>query len=331
MRALALVIVALSGAGCAREAVPATAPLPVYPPGSVHAWATPPPGAAPLTTQPHYAALAAPPLAGVVAPAALPPAPVSRPDVPRLSSTEIPSGEACLTELARTSVKYHRLDAKRGITTPVEVTGKIGGISFGSALVADCRFVLALERVAPVMAELGVSSVRFSGAYSYRMSRVGRLSLHAYGLALDVHEVRFGATWHSVERDFARGLADGCASTSPAMNQLACRLKATQLFKELLTPDYDSDHGNHLHLAIAPTDVPKWDVVPKKRPPAPPAKLELPPPAPDDGEPTVEPEDPPPPEKAEPRTVKGRPPAKAKSTKPAKHPSRSRRPRPLAS
>ena len=329
MRALGLLAVVLCGGGCARETFPAAAPQAGHAPGSLHAFAAPPPGAVPLSAQPHYAALAAPPMAGVVAPAALPPPPMSRPDVPQLSSSEIPSGDACLAELARTSVTHHRLEAKRGITTPVEVTGKIGGIHFGSPLVADCRFVLALHRVAPVMADLGVSAVRFSGAYSYRMSRVGRLSLHAYGLALDVHEIRFGTAWHSVEREFSRGLADGCAPTSPPMNQLACRLKATRLFKELLTPDYDSDHANHLHLAIAPTDTPKWEEVPKKRPAAP-VKLELPPPAPDEGEPTVEPEEPPPP-RLEPKTAKTKPKAKPKATKPAKHRPRAHRPRPLAS
>ena len=126
----------------------------------------------------------------------------------------------------------------------------------GNPLVADCRLALALYRVAPVLRDLGVSSMRFSGAYSYRMSRVGRLSLHAYGLAIDVHEMVVNAGRVAVERDFAPGLAYGCAGESPALNRVACQLKATGLFQELLTPDYNADHRNHFHLAIAPLGSP---------------------------------------------------------------------------
>lgn len=325
MRSAALVWIALVGAGCAREAAPARPLQQLYDPGSVHAWATPPPGAIPLTQQPHYAALTFPPTVGVAAPAALTaPAPASRLDVPVLSSADIPSGDACLAELANTKIVYRRIEEKRGVSTPVEVSGKIGGISFERSMLADCRFVLALHRIAPVMAELGVNTIRFSGAYTYRMSRVGRLSLHAHGLALDVHEVRFGSTWQSVEKDFVRGHADGCARTSPALNQLACRLKATHLFQELLTPDYDADHANHFHLAIAATDVPKPVVPRAKSKPAARAEPEAPA---DDGEPTVEPE---PPQPKSPPKRQGRKP-RAKPTRPAKHRPRATPAFPIAS
>ena len=327
MRSAALLSMALFGVGCAREAMPSRPMQPIYYPGSVHAWTAPPPGAIPLTQQPHYAALTVPPVVEVAAPVALPtPSAASRPDVPFLSSAEIPSDDACLAELAKTKIVHHRLDEKRGVSTPVEVSGKIGGISFERSMVADCRFVLALHRIAPVLAELGVNTMRFSGAYTYRMSRVGRLSLHAHGLALDVHEVRFGSKWQSVEKDFARGLADGCASSSPALNQLACRLKATRLFKELLTPDYNADHANHLHLAIASTDLPKPVV---SRPKPKPRVIAEPEPPVDDGEPTVELEPETTPPKSPPNARKQRP--KAKPTRPAKHRPLATSPGPIAS
>ena len=46
-------------------------------------------------------------------------------------------------------------------------------------MVSDCRLALALAKVAPELRGLGISAMRFSGAYSYRMAKVGRLSLHA--------------------------------------------------------------------------------------------------------------------------------------------------------
>lgn len=341
-RALCLTVLALSGApGCAREARPAHAQPYAYP-VTAYGWVAPA-----MPSGPHYASLAPPPPAAFT-PASAPAPAASRPDVPTFQSSELPSGDACVAELTRLGVGFSRLDEKRGITTPVEVVGKINGIRYQSGtstyMLADCRLVLALHRVAPVLSELGVTAVRFSGAYSYRMSRVGRLSLHAHGLALDVHEVQFGTSWQSVERDFARGLPDGCAAQSPLLNQLGCRLRATHLFKELLTPDYDADHYNHIHLAIAPVDAPKAEPPklpkpakpkPKNAPkPAPkPAPAPEPAPAPDDGEPTVEPwpEEAPPPAKPETKPAKAKAKPKHAPTRPAVHRPAAERARPAAS
>lgn len=342
-RAALLAFLALgTSSGCAREAQPARAPA-CPEPASVYGW-LPPPAALGAAPEPRYAVLTPAPAlgGGALGPAASAEPVASRPDVPTFSSSEIPSGDACIAELGRAGVAFHRLQDKRGISTPVEVTGKIGGIRYlagaGTSMVADCRFVVALGRVAPVLSELGVTSVRFSGAYSYRMSRVGRLSLHAHGLALDVHEVQFGSSWQSVERDFTRGLSDGCAPTSPPLNQLGCRLRATRLFKELLTPDYDFDHRNHFHLAIAPLDDGKPAPLPKRAPaPKPAPKPAKPPPpepalAPDDGEPVVLPEEPPPATaKPEPKASKAKSKAKPKPTRPARHHPPPKRARPIAS
>jgi hypothetical protein len=83
------------------------------------------------------------------------------------------------------------------------------------------------------------------------MAKVGRLSLHAYGLALDVHEVIAQGKSYVVARDFAKGLPNGCAESAPLLNRLACRLAQLRMFQELLTPDSNADHHDHLHIAIA--------------------------------------------------------------------------------
>jgi hypothetical protein len=141
------------------------------------------------------------------------------------------------------------------VDTPVIVTGSIGGVRFWSTsgpMIVDCRFALGLSEVAPDFAALGIESARFSGAYVYRTSRKGRLSLHAYGLAMDLHELRTAAGTQTVKRHFVRGTGESCQSDEPIPNQLACRLKRRGLFRELLTPDYNADHHDHLHLGIAP-------------------------------------------------------------------------------
>jgi hypothetical protein len=178
-----------------------------------------------------------------------------RPLPAELVAAEFPGGEACLEGLRGAGVAFQALDDKRGVQTPVTIEGPIGGVRYwtigAGPMVADCRLALALARIAPELRGLGISAIRFSGAYSYRMARVGRLSLHAYGLALDVHEVTADGKSYVVANDFRRGLANGCADEAPLLNRLACRFSRLRIFQELLTPDSNADHRDHLHVALA--------------------------------------------------------------------------------
>jgi hypothetical protein len=178
-----------------------------------------------------------------------------RPLAPELIASEFPPGDACLSRLRDAGVSFQAVPDKRGVDTPIMLEGPIGGVRYWTVgagpMVSDCRLALALAKVAPELRALGISAMRFSGAYSYRMARVGRLSLHAYGLALDVHEVTADGKSYVVARDFARGLPNGCAADAPILNRLACRLAQVRLFQELLTPDSNADHRDHLHVAIA--------------------------------------------------------------------------------
>jgi hypothetical protein len=178
-----------------------------------------------------------------------------RPLAPELIAAEFPSGDACLTELRSVGVPFQVVAEKRGISTPIAIEGPIGGVRYWTVgagpMVSDCRLALALAKVAPELRGLGISAVRFSGAYSYRMAKVGRLSLHAYGLALDVHEVTADGKSYVVAKDFAKALPNGCAGEAPLLNRLACRMAQLRLFQELLTPDSNADHRDHLHIAIA--------------------------------------------------------------------------------
>jgi len=142
----------------------------------------------------------------------------------------------------------------------------VGGIRYYAngnlPLICDCRLAVALHRIAPLLRQAGVREARFSGAYSYRRTRSGRLSLHARGLAIDLHEFVVAGRTLSVDRDYALGQNHGCSSTTPVLNRLACSLRASGMFRELLTPDSDPDHHDHFHLAIAP--LPEASTVPTR-------------------------------------------------------------------
>lgn len=154
-------------------------------------------------------------------------------------------------------IPYRRLPPTVGMETPVEVTGPISGVAYvvngRQSVVADCRLILALDWIGPYLRQFGVTAIRHSGAYVYRTTKSGRPSLHARGLALDVHGFYFHQTHFEVEEDFQRNLDDGCSRDAPTLNQLECRLRALRLFKELITPDDNADHHDHFHLGIMRT------------------------------------------------------------------------------
>jgi hypothetical protein len=172
------------------------------------------------------------------------------------ASLRIPSGQACLDALGERGVHFRALPPKPGMQTPVRVEGPVGGVRFSSAgtaaIVCDCRLAMALDWVAPDLRALGVTEIRHSGAYVFRTQRNGKPSLHARGLAIDVHDVAVGSQRLTVQADYRRGLSHACTPSGSPINQITCRLSQSGLFQELITPDDNRDHHDHLHLAIAP-------------------------------------------------------------------------------
>lgn len=199
-----------------------------------------------------------------VAPALIPsPAPtLAKLEPPKsFRNGAIPSGQACLSELDARGIAWQPRKAERGVTTPILVKGPIGNIRFVSdamPFIADCRLVLALSELAPELEAQGVTQVRFSGAYVYRTRRSGTLSLHANGLAIDIHDVWYGSERLSVKKHFVRGQGRECRPDMARLNVFACRAREARLFKELLTPDDNADHHDHFHFGVArlPSEVP---------------------------------------------------------------------------
>lgn len=171
-------------------------------------------------------------------------------------SLRIPGGQHCLQLLDQLGVAYRRSPGGAGMRTPVEVQGPIAGVRYvgggGAPLVCDCRLALALHWAGPVFTARGIAEIRHMGAYSNRTTRNGRPSMHASGLAIDVAGFRFPDRELQVVDEYVAGFGHDCAEDAPALNRLVCELRALGLFRELITPDHDSDHRDHVHLSILP-------------------------------------------------------------------------------
>ncbi len=257
MASLRLALTSLLGAlaGCAAVA-PLPPPTPELP---VAAWehgapsaepaAADPSGTSPLAIAPALAKTAerkpgaeAPPASGAFAPVA------------STASSPIPGGSTCLRALESRGVRVRPSAPVLGIATPVVLDGTLDGIRFYAPdrrpFVADCRLVLALTEITPEWRALGINAVRFSGTYVYKLTAPGRMSMHAYGLAIDVHAFVAGSTTFEVKREFARGAR--CNERAPLLNRALCTIRASGSFKEHLGPDDNAAHFDHFHLGLKP-------------------------------------------------------------------------------
>jgi hypothetical protein len=173
------------------------------------------------------------------------------------------SSKACLARLRRLGVPFRRARSRRGLVTPVVITGAVNGLKLTPMwgrrpALMDCRFALVLHRIAPIVRRVGVDELRYSCFYSYRyVSGTRRLSRHGNGMAADIFEVRGpGGLRANVLKDWvkARGRPGDCmagvtARKGRVLRRLACALEYSGILFQVLTPDSDHAHRNHYHLS----------------------------------------------------------------------------------
>jgi hypothetical protein len=182
--------------------------------------------------------------------------------------------KACLQSLRDRGVDFVEQPTK-GVRTPIRLVGSnLGPLRLviierkpGAVMpVMDCELGRALLDAATVFTDAGIRDLFFSGIYEYRPRRHSKkLSEHAHGLAIDVHE--FGTAdgrIFDVERDFEQGVGEWPARDqvecvgSPErpegrlLRELACALRVSSAFREIITADDDPAHANHFHIESFP-------------------------------------------------------------------------------
>jgi hypothetical protein len=192
------------------------------------------------------------------------------------ASADDPSApnKACLQSLRDKGVDFIEWPTK-GVRTPIRLVGSnLGPLRLvilerkpgGVMPVMDCELGRALLDAAGAFELVGVRDLFFSGIYEYRSRRHSKkLSEHAHGLAIDVHQ--FGTPDGrilDVERDFEEGVGDWSSRDQVAcvgspektegrlLRELACALRVSSAFREIITADDNADHANHFHIESFP-------------------------------------------------------------------------------
>jgi hypothetical protein len=167
-------------------------------------------------------------------------------------------GKQCLAALDRLGVQYQvapptaSLGSACRVETPVRVAAAT--VPWNRPAVASCGLVLAFdtferEAVRPLALRYfgqDVRTVIHLGAYSCRKTRTGRESEHAHGEALDLAGFELAdGTRILVKEEWSRR-----GKSRDFLHAVAAR--ACAYFNEVLSPDSDSDHYDHIHLDLGP-------------------------------------------------------------------------------
>ncbi|HEY5960273.1 MAG TPA: extensin family protein [Polyangiaceae bacterium] len=177
------------------------------------------------------------------------------------------SPPACRAEVRRKkSQAVAASGAASGIAAPMRLVGTLRGVRFvapGPKSVhgmLDCRLVLLLDELAPILSDHGIATVYVDGFYRPKAHLPGKKapSQHAFGLAIDIHS--FGTAdgrLLNIERDFAGRIGDPVCGDGAAIDSerresvelrnVVCAIARARAFNYLLTPNHDVAHRNHIH------------------------------------------------------------------------------------
>ena len=177
--------------------------------------------------------------------------------------------DGCEAELRKRSMPFLRAEDVAGVRAPVRLTGPLHGVAIHSPLpvaqraksradLIDCRLALALDDFATALGSHAIVEVVHLSAYRSSKERGCTAKYpgeqHCAALAVDVASfTRKDGTKLVVERDFHGKVGSlTCATGAPPPNELweiACAAAGKQ-FQVVLTPNWNAEHRNHLHLEL---------------------------------------------------------------------------------
>jgi hypothetical protein len=194
------------------------------------------------------------------------------------------TNEQTLAELEQRKIPFRRMDDIPGVRLPIRLTGRLHGVWIHSVLPAeqrkdtpfeilDGRLALALDDLCEILEAHGFVEVVHFTMYRPPHDRPARkgeyLHRHPGGMAIDLgamkkrtgHWIAVGPHWPSQIGAKSCG-KDGRKLKGRRGRELlsvACEASDLRIFHYMLTPHFDDDHADHLHLEIK-TGV-KWFLV----------------------------------------------------------------------
>jgi hypothetical protein len=183
--------------------------------------------------------------------------------------------DTCRAKLDHVPLEVRTSSPTRGVRDPFRLVGSVDHLAFRpswstkhsdpSMEVVDCRLILAFADAAPIFARHGVKGLVYLSAYrppTGDLQASLRKSRHGAGMALDVGilERSDGTNWN-ITRDFPKELGrppcdareeQPTPGSAEDLRALVCDLAVSGLFSVVLTPNFNQDHHDHVHVELNP-------------------------------------------------------------------------------
>jgi hypothetical protein len=183
---------------------------------------------------------------------------------------------ACRAELSHRGIGFRDAGPAPGVLAPIRLSGPVNGVTYHTGLpeaarakspweVFDCRLVLSLFDFGNVLRAHDVDDVVMFSAWRPPPKKwsLGKIAdRHPGGLAIDIQKLHLkSGTWLVVENDYhGRIGSETCGENqvapdppsdgAKALRALVCEAVDAHLFQVVLTPNYNREHFNHVHLEV---------------------------------------------------------------------------------
>ncbi len=183
--------------------------------------------------------------------------------------------EGCRARLDHVPLEVLTGAPTRGVRDPYRLVGSVEGLAFKpswptkrsdpSMEIVDCRLLLAFAEAAPIFARHGVTGLVYLSAYrppTGDLEASLRKSRHGAGMALDIGMLdRSDGTRWSIAKDFPKDLgrppcegreAEPEPGSAEDLRALVCDLAISGTFSVVLTPNFNQEHHDHVHVELNP-------------------------------------------------------------------------------
>jgi len=194
------------------------------------------------------------------------------------------SDQDTLAELARRRIDWVPAEPPPpGVRTPIRLAGPLRGVAIHSSLppaeragspfeILDARLALALDDFCALLAHHDVVELVHYTMYrppADAPAEGQRQIRHPAGLAIDVGALKkrdgswlaVGPHWPSNigAKTCGDGAVEHWAREARELASIVCETKDERIFHFALTPDFNADHADHVHLEIKPAT--RWFIV----------------------------------------------------------------------
>ncbi len=166
----------------------------------------------------------------------------------------------CYDQLRARGVSFEPMTIRQSSTCTVEdavmlntpiagVTHRVSWATSTRRMQTSCEMALKLVDLSETLAARGVTEVFHAGSYNCRnVAGTGTPSQHSTARAYDINGYTVNGTKYTYVRHWEHNTSNPTTAGGRALYDITHAIKNAGIFNTILSPDYNSDHDDHIHV-----------------------------------------------------------------------------------